>query len=94
MAGTKLLENRVQQPIHLGIAQVADALDDAADPRFAAGIEESGNDSANIAGEGDRQSPDPQRAAAAFAVYWFHHNSLAHRSLSIIRKEATPVVGN
>ena len=45
-----------------GAAQAADALDDVADPRFAAGIEEAGNDAAKIAAEGDRQTPDVQGA--------------------------------
>ena len=68
MAGTELQKHLVQQPVNLPTAQTVDSIDDAADPRLPAGIEEAGNDAANIAGEGDRQTPDPQRALAAFAV--------------------------
>ena len=68
MAGAELQKHLVQQPIDLPTAQTADAIDDAADPRLAAGIEEAGNDAANITGEGDRQTPDAQRAPATFAV--------------------------
>ena len=70
MAGAELQEHLVQQAVDLPAAQTDDALDDAADPRLPAGIEEAGNDAANIAGEGDRQTPDVQRARAAFAVAW------------------------
>ena len=58
MAGTKLQIDFVEQPICLPTAQAADALDDAADPRLAAGIEEPRNDAANIAGKSNRQTPD------------------------------------
>ena len=68
MAGTELQKHLVQQSVDLPAAQTVDPLDDAADPRLAAGIEEAGNDAANIAGEGDRQPPDAQRALASFAV--------------------------
>ena len=68
MAGTELQKHLVQQSVNLPAAQTADALDDAADPRLPAGIEEPGNDAANIAGEGDRQTPDLQGAPAIFAV--------------------------
>ena len=61
MAGAELQQHLVQQPVDLPAAQAADALDDAADPRLPAGIEEAGNDAANIAGEGDRQTPDVSR---------------------------------
>ena len=50
VAGTELQEHLVQQAVDLPAAQADDALDDAADPRLAAGIEEAGNDAANIAG--------------------------------------------
>ena len=49
VAGTELQKHLVQQPVNLPTAQTADALDDAADPRLPAGIEEPGNDAANIA---------------------------------------------
>ena len=68
VAGTELQKHLVQQPVHLPAVQTADALDDAADPRLPAGIEEPGNDAANIAGEDHRQTPDLQGATAAFAV--------------------------
>ena len=68
VAGTELQQHLVQQPVNLPTTQTADSLDNAADPRLPAGIEESGNDAANITGEGDRQSPDAQSAPATFAV--------------------------
>ena len=68
VAGAELPKHLVQQPVNLPAAQTVDALDDAADPRLPAGIEEPGNDAANIAGEGDRQTPDVQGTPAAFAV--------------------------
>ena len=68
VAGAELQKHLVQQPIDLPAAQTADPIDEAADPRLPAGIEETGNDAANIAGEGDRQTPDAQEALAAFVV--------------------------
>ena len=73
MAGAELQEHLVQQAVDLFVAQAADALDDVADPRLPAGIEEAGNDAANIAAEGDRQTPDFQGATAAFAVDCSRH---------------------
>ena len=57
-----------RKQVNLPAAETVDPFDDAADSRLAAGIEESGNDAANIAGEGDRQPPDVQRVPATLAV--------------------------
>ncbi len=69
VAGTELPKHLVQQSVKLFIAQAVDPIDDAADSRLPAWIEEPGNDAANIAGEGDRQTPDLQSATSAFAVF-------------------------
>ena len=78
MASAELQKHLVEQPVDLPAAEAVDAIDDAADSRLAAGIEESGNDAANIAGEGDRQTPDLQRTTFAIVVCWFHRDSLPY----------------
>ncbi len=69
MARAELQEHVFEQPVNLLVAKIVDALDDIAHSGFPAGVEEAGNDAANIAGEGDRQTPDGQEAAAAFVAF-------------------------
>ena len=69
MAGMELPKHFIEQPVNLLTAKTVDAFDDIADPGFPAGIEEAGNDAANIVGEGDRQTPHLQIGTSAFTVY-------------------------
>ena len=50
--------------------------------RLAAGIEEAGNDAANIAGEGDRQTLRRSKSLAAFVVCCSRHVTSVLASLS------------
>ena len=68
MAGAKLHEHVVQRAADLFVAQGAHAVDDVADPLLPAGIEETGNDSAKIAAEGNRQTADFQGTDVSFSV--------------------------
>ena len=68
MAGAKLHEHVVQQAVDLFVAQGAHAVDDVADPLLPAGIEETGNDAAKIAAEGNRQTADFQGTDGSFSI--------------------------
>ena len=69
VAGAELHEHVVQQTVNLFVAQGAHAVDDVADPLLPAGIEETGNDTAKITAEGDRQTADFQRADASYSIF-------------------------
>ena len=84
VAGTKLQKHLVQQAIDLPAAQTVDPIDEAVDPRLPAGIEKTGNDAANVAGEGDRQTLDVQEALAAFVVRRSRHDTSVSSTYSAI----------
>ena len=96
VAGAKPQEDVVQNPVDLRVAERVDALGNVANPRGAAGIKEPGDDAANIAAEGDRQTPDPQGAASAFpAAGWrltIVVGGAAQATLPAFQRSACPAI--